>query len=546
LAFCIVKVSVARAVQTFDKLRVMGTGHDQDLQRPDPDRWVDTVLGRLSPREKLAQRVLVLPGVADGGPDPATRQALQAGVGALHSVTTMAASAAARYHNAVLEVCADATLPPALISGNLESGVAYSLGSSGTHFPYPRGLGIAGDAELAGRVASDCAAEARSLGYHWTFSPCADVVTVPDDPVLGVRAFGVPPGQTAALVAAQVRGYQAQGVLATAKHFPGHGDSSVDSHHGLPCIARNVTDHERVHLPPFQAAVAAGVASIMVAHLTLPRLGIDEPASLSATVNRQWLRQELGFAGLIVTDSLRMNAISDRYGPAEAALLALRAGADVANVKCPAAEAPRIIAHLLAALADGALSESELDDSVRRLLLARVRIGLDEPMPLSETAAARLDAPAAWSDPARPRTVHPPAGGRAPRLSRDAPHVVVGDSTLARRVAELGRDHGFRFVWDPTRVTPGALATVAARHPGASLIPVVCPGPVMTATERTAIAHALDDPAVRGRVAAAVVNSGAPATSFPGLGDRVVSAPAVDVFGVVTDAAILAALDVLG
>jgi beta-glucosidase-like glycosyl hydrolase len=130
------------------------------------ERWIDAQLDRLTPAQKLAQLLVVMPGVDSGRPDPATRLALELGVGVLHSVVDMPASAAARYHNAVAEICADAALPPALISGNLESGVAYSLGRSGTHLPYPRGIGLSGDAALAYRVAAAGAAEAGSLGYH--------------------------------------------------------------------------------------------------------------------------------------------------------------------------------------------------------------------------------------------------------------------------------------------------------------------------------------------------------------------------------------------
>jgi beta-N-acetylhexosaminidase len=509
-------------------------------------RWVDAQLDRLTPAERLAQRILVLPGVDAGRPDAATRRALALGVGILHSVSGMSALAAARYHNAVLETCLDAGVPPALISGNLESGVSYSLGTSGTHFPYPRGVGLSGDADLAYRVASAGAEEARRLGYHWTFSPCVDVVSVPDDPILGVRAYGVPSAETGTLASAQIRGYQDHGLIATAKHFPGHGDSSVDSHRSLPCVLRGSAEHETVHLPPFRAAVAAGVGSIMVAHVALPTLGVHEPASLSPLVNREWLRDRLGFAGLVITDSLRMEAVSRIHDPAQAALLALRAGADVANVKCPAEEAPRIIEHLAAALADGMLDRAELDQSVRRLMFARLRVGLDLPRPVIEDSAAALDAPSAWTDAARASTVHRSSAHGAGGLPRDATHVVVGDSALARRVAELGPEHGFRFVWASEPLAPDALASVVERHPDAALVPVFCPGMVPAVAQHAMIANAIADAAVSSRIAAILINSATSAESFADLGDRIVSTPAVDAFGVLTDAAVRAALDALG
>lgn len=507
---------------------------------PPPDRsepWIDDLLGRLTPAQKLAQLLLVVPGVTDGRPDPATRRALELGVGVLHSVPAMPASAAAGYHNAVTEICAAAGLPSALVGGNLESGLAYSLGTAGTDFPYPRGIGLSGDPELAYRIAAAGAVEARAVGYHWTFSPCVDVITVPDDPILGIRAYGVPAEETGGLSAAQIRGYQDNGVLATAKHFPGHGDSSVDSHLDLPKVARTAAEHEEIHLAPFRASVEAGVASIMVAHLELPALGIDEPATMSATVNRQWLRADLGFTGVIITDALRMAAVAKRYDPAEGAVLSLRAGADVANAKCPAEDAPRIIDHLLGALNAGRLEEQEIDASLRRLLLARVSIGLDQPELLDLERAAALDDPLTWNDPGRAATVS--AHGVPNLMDR---LVVVGDSPLAQRFAEIGAQRGLQLMLEAEPLLPGTLAKVAARHPGASLVPVFSPGTVPLAEQRSLVASALAD---AGGFDAVVVNSGEPAASFADLAGRVVTAPAVDAFGIVTDAAIDATFDVL-
>jgi beta-N-acetylhexosaminidase len=493
--------------------------------------WIETQLDRLTPAQRLAQLVLVLPGVDAGRPDAATRHALELGVGALHSVTAMSAAAAARYHNEVADICAAAALPPALISANLESGLAYALGASGTDFPYPRGVGLSGSAELAYAVARASAEEARAVGYHWTFSPCVDVVRTPDDPILGVRAYGVPPAQTAELATAQIRGYQDGGLLATAKHFPGHGDSSVDSHRDLPRLDRGRAEHESVHLPPFRASIAAGVASIMVAHLTLPLLGVDDPASLSATVNRQWLRADLGFDGLVVTDALRMAAISRRLEPAQAALAALRAGADVANVKCAADEAPRIVDHLVAALADGLLDEDEINASVRRLLAARVRLGLHESTHVDVERAAQLDHREVWRDPRRASTVS--HHGTAPVPGR--PVVVVGDSALARRLAAIGPG----FVLEPEPLTAGSLVRAADRHPGAMLLPVFSPGTVSVAAQRKAVAG------ITGRPDAIVVNSSATADAFADLAGYVITVPAVDAFDIRTDAAVYGALDVL-
>jgi beta-glucosidase-like glycosyl hydrolase len=301
----------------------------------DAETWVGRHLESLSPRQKLAQLLVAVPGMADGRPDQATRAALGEGLGVLHGLRGTSVSGAARYHIEVTGLAADLGLPPALVAANLESGVGYTLGGGGTDFPYPRGIGHLDDAEIARDLAEQAAREARLVGFHWTLSPCVDVPTTPDDPILGVRAFGLDAERTAILGAAQIRGYQTGGLLATAKHFPGHGDSPTDTHLDLASLPRTPEEHEQVHLPPFRAAIAAGVASVMVAHVALPGLGVDVPASLSPLVNRTWLRADLAYDGIIVTDALHMGAIAKGWSIADSAVASLAAGADVANVQMP-------------------------------------------------------------------------------------------------------------------------------------------------------------------------------------------------------------------
>jgi beta-glucosidase-like glycosyl hydrolase len=510
--------------------------------------WIEGHIGALSLNQKLAQCLLVMPGVdTDGLPDADTRQALLLGVGVLHSVTDMSASSAAKYHNAVLQLCLEAGLPPALISGNLESGVGYSLGKTGTDFPYPRGIGISEDAELAYRVSRDSAVEARSLGYHWTFSPCVDVIATDGDPILGVRAFGVPTALTNELSAAQIRGYQDGGLLATAKHFPGHGDSRVDSHKDLPRVDRTARDHAEVHMPPFISSIDADVASIMVAHVTLPEQGILGPASLSPTVCRQWLREDLGYAGIIISDSLRMNAIAARHSPAEAALLALQAGADVANVKTPAGEAASIIMTLAAAVRDGELSEASITDSVRRLLGARAALGLHRAKPVDEAAAGALDQPRQWTDPSRRRTasIHDPRPGHFDVLDRHQRFFVVGDTALAARLAELAQKRGIKASFFAAAPTPQAFTQAIDGEDDARVLAVFCPATAMASEERAAIIGAATALESIPLVAAVLVNSTLDASEFADVSGLVLTLPAVDTFGIVSDAAVNAALDLL-
>jgi beta-glucosidase-like glycosyl hydrolase len=474
-----------------------------------------------------------MPGVGhDGLPDHATAAAVREGVGALHSVVGMPASAAARYHHEIRRIAADAGVAAPLVSGNLESGIGYSLGRTGTDLPYPRGIGIADDVELAYRVARTAAEQSRAVGYDWTFSPTVDVLTTSRDPILGVRAFAVDAERTAALGAAQVRGFRDGGILASAKHFPGHGDSIVDSHLGLPVIDRDADELESVHLPPFAAAIAAGVQTIMVGHVVLRRLGEELPASISPTVNKAWLRDRLGFDGVIISDSLRMAAIAARWTPAEAAVLALAAGADVANSKCGADALPSILDAVVEAVRTGAVDEASIDASVARLNDARRSL---PPVP-AFAEAARLDAPATWNDVARARTVD--VAGTIRPVDRV---VVVGDHEFAGRLADALQVAGAEVSRLAEHPSPATLA-LAAHASDAPVLPVLVPP---TAVDDAVVADIRATVAAAAALGAAatVVNGVLPADGLRIEGGPVVVAPAVDAFGICTQAAVDAVID---
>ena len=224
--------------------------------------------------------------------------------------------------------------------------------------------------ELAERYGQCTGRDARALGLNWVLGPVCDVNNNPANPVINVRAWGEDPATAGALAAAFVRGVQAAGVLGCAKHFPGHGDTSTDSHIPLPVLPHSRERLAAIELPPFQEAIAAGVASVMTAHLMLPELDQERPATLSKPVLTGLLRQQLGFAGLIVTDALVMDAITGRYGAGEAAVLALEAGADL--VLMPA-DADAAIAAIAEAVASGRLNVEQLEASAERRLQALER-----------------------------------------------------------------------------------------------------------------------------------------------------------------------------
>jgi beta-glucosidase len=223
---------------------------------------------------------------------------------------------------------------PLLIAADIEEGVGQRFAGA-TWFPPPMALAAMAaqdydqalhHAEAMGAVT---AAEALAMGINWVLAPVVDVNNNPHNPVINIRAFGQTPDLVSDLATAFLRGAQRHGVLTTAKHFPGHGDTALDSHLDLPCLAHSLERLSQIELPPFAAAIAAGVDTIMTAHLQIPALDQHHPATLSAPTLTGLLRQQMGFQGLIVTDALVMGAITRRYGPYEAAILAIAAGADL-------------------------------------------------------------------------------------------------------------------------------------------------------------------------------------------------------------------------
>jgi len=265
---------------------------------------------------------------------------------------------------------------PLLNAGDFEQGVNSQIAAGVTDLPHQMGIGAVNDLEAAEQAARVAGVELKALGFQWTFSPLADVNLNPDNPMIGVRSFGDDPSRGAEMTVAQIRGYRAAGILSTAKHFPGHGAASVDSHLGLPVIASDRATLHRIHFPPFVAAIQQGVDTVMTAHVIVPSLDPDLPATLSPRVLTDILRHELGFGGIIITDLMTMKAIAARWTPEEAAVRAVQAGADIVLAAGATELQTRTIEVLVRAMEEGTLPGKRVDASVRRVLAAKERLGL--------------------------------------------------------------------------------------------------------------------------------------------------------------------------
>lgn len=287
---------------------------------------------------------------------------------------------------------------PLLISADLEAGAGMRFVDT-INFPWNMAVGATGNPEYARRMGEVTAREARALGIQQIFAPVVDVNNNAGNPVINVRSYGEDPAEVARMGAAFTEGAQRGGVMATAKHFPGHGDTAVDSHRGLPVIDVARARLDAIELVPFRAAIAAGVGSVMIAHIGLPQIdptriapleGVAErrphyadsevivenatlPATLSPAVVSGTLRRDLGFDGLIVTDAMDMSGLTIYFTPGEAAVRAILAGSDML-LKPPDVDAA--VRGLREAVASGRLTEQRVEQSARRLLAAKYDLGL--------------------------------------------------------------------------------------------------------------------------------------------------------------------------
>ncbi|MEA5077633.1 MAG: glycoside hydrolase family 3 N-terminal domain-containing protein [Anaerolineaceae bacterium] len=260
-------------------------------------------------------------------------------------------------------------LPPFLIGTDQEGGQLMAIGE-GTPLPGNMALGATGSEDLAYQAGQVLGRELSALGLNLDYAPCADVNINPRNPVVGVRSFGEDPAEVARLTAAMIRGIQSEGVAATAKHFPGHGDVAVDSHVNMPVVDQSLDQIRKAALPPFEAAIASDCKVIMTAHLGLPQIETNRtlPATLSKTIMTDLLRHTLGFEGVIITDAMDMHAILQGEALVDQTALAVAAGADLLLMTANAEDHQRAARGMQKALSEGMVSREEVLQSIQRVL----------------------------------------------------------------------------------------------------------------------------------------------------------------------------------
>ncbi|WP_412062170.1 glycoside hydrolase family 3 protein [Rubrivirga sp. IMCC45206] len=380
------EVAAARAAEAarqaaVDSLLAAYAGFEAPPGVPEADAiaWADATLAEMTLEQKVAQLFIVeLGAVRD--PDGLARM----GVGGFHIHRRTAPQTV---RSTTVRLGGRAPVP-LFFTADYEWGVGQPS-TNFTELPAAMAYGAADREELAEIGGAVTALEARAMGVNVVFAPVADVNNNPANPIINTRSFGEDPARVGELAAAYVRGAQANGVLATLKHFPGHGDTDTDTHVAFAAVAGDWPSLWRTELAPYRTALAARPGFVMSTHLWAQALDADPtPATFSRAALTDVLRDSLGYEGIVTTDAMNMAAVRDRYGPRDRAVLPLLAGADVIlNETSPR----RSIGYVVAAVRNGSLPASRVDASARRILLAKARLGLHvAPAPSRERLRAML------------------------------------------------------------------------------------------------------------------------------------------------------------
>ena len=412
-------------------------------------QWVNSKMRSMTVNEKIGQLLFTTYHGTFTATDSPTYQQMLHDVKDLHvggfilvtRMTPLGIEKSQIYPTAVLnnQLQAKSKLP-LLIGADFERGSAMRL-DEGTSFPTQMAIAAGGDPRDAYTMGKITALESRQAGVQWIYAPVADVNNNPGNPIINTRSYGENAEQVSEFVSAYVRGVEENGGLATAKHFPGHGDTAADSHIDLPVIRTDRARLESLEFVPFRAAIAAGAGSVMTGHLNVPALEPDPntPATLSSNILTGVLRDELGFQGLVVTDAMDMGGITVRFAPGEAAVRAVLAGADCLLMPPVPDAAFESLQH---AVKTGRISRERLDASVRLILETKARLGLGKSRLVNVNEINAHFAAAGWQKQAQD------ISDRGITLLRDAAHRLPLDGTKPSRALLLA------FYADP-EPTPG-------------------------------------------------------------------------------------------
>jgi beta-N-acetylhexosaminidase len=398
-------------------------------------RWARKTLGTMTLREKIGQLLMVpVFGEFTSSDSPAYKELRHQiddnAVGGLIISTARGPLGLRRSQVyptvALLNDLQRASKVPLLVGADFENGTRMRL-EEGTSLPSPMAIAATGEPQLAYEAGKALALEARAAGVQWIFAPDADVNSNPQNPIINVRSFGEDPQEVSRYVREYVRGIEENGAIATAKHFPGHGDVSVDSHLVMPSVSRSRDQIAATELVPFRAAIGAGVSSVMPGHLEVAAFEKTPgtPATLSKSILTGVLRGQLQFRGLVITDAMDMGGVANNYTPGDAAVRAVAAGEDVILMS-PSPDAA--IAAIEQAVTSGRIAEERIDESVLRILTAKSRLDLDRNAQVNLNALNRTFA--------MPQTLAlaQSIADRGVTLLRNSDNVLPLDSTKPSRV----------------------------------------------------------------------------------------------------------------
>jgi len=378
-------------------------GEDKFL-RPGPvhlthegDKWAQKTLRKMSLEEKIGQMLMIRAQTEFFNLSSPAYLQLRDTIRRYHIggvLLTVASESGAAIRNEPYEAAMltnqlqrDSELP-LIFAADFERGLAMRFHGT-TGFPAAMAFAAAGNPQYAAEMARVVAQEARAIGVEWNFFPVADVNSAPANPIINTRAFGEDPQQVVPYLRAYLEASRENGLLSTAKHFPGHGDVESDSHLGSARIAADRAHLESLELPPFRAAIEDGVDAVMVAHVVAPALEPDpnRVATVSRAVVTETLRRELGFQGLVITDAMDMNAITRTFSPGRAAVEAVKAGNDVVLIP---ADLNAAYSGLVGAVRSGEIPEEQIDGSVLRILRAKASVGLSKARLVDINALAEM------------------------------------------------------------------------------------------------------------------------------------------------------------